>query len=798
MKKRMMITGGAGMVGSQAAEYFAKKNWKVVVLDNLIRSHLFEAKHPSVEYNWRYLAQFRNIQRVKGDIRSERDVRKAAGKGVDVVLHTAGQPGVGFSIEDPREDFSINADGTLNVLETIRKISPKATFLFCSTNKVYGENVDKIPLSEGKMRYAFRGTKGVNEIFPIDLAGHTPYGVSKYTADLYVQEYGHLYGMRTGIFRMSCLAGGVEIATPEGHLSIKKAKTKPLRLYCYNSQKLSVQETGGSFETSGDGKRLYKVRTKRGYEILATGDHRFYTPGGYRMLDDIQYGSLVAVHPYSFHRRYTHFSNLPRWTILKETDVREKLKKYRRRPESNESYLRALFQKGLLPLSYQNPHIYTIASLVGYLTGDAHLYYRIKPNGKAYTEVQVYAFPEEIDRIKQAFAQLGFSAGKTRVSSNRSQLSTGHIIQGTSYKFSVTQTDAFAFFELLGVPIGHKSKIKFGIPPWIKNGPRDVQDAYLSGLFGAELSIPSFFKRRNGISLDLQPLIFSQSKNVNLRQNANSFRRQLIQLLKKRGVEVRLLESKFLYKKGGEKSICFQFIIKPSRQNFIRFSKIGYTYNDKRDKALLSIVEFLKTNLPYPHYEHWKEEQTHLLGNNGLFWDQLMYKERVPMRRLYDVTVPKHHNFIANGFLVHNCVYGTRQFGFEDQGWVAHFVIQAVLRRPITIYGDGKQVRDVLYVSDLLKAYERFIEKGKRGSVYNIGGGPHHTLSLLELVRLLEKRLRRHLRLRFEDWRPSDQKVYISDISKVKKDLGWDVSIPFEEGLEKLLGWVQAHPKLFT
>ncbi|MFH1857632.1 MAG: NAD-dependent epimerase/dehydratase family protein [Candidatus Omnitrophota bacterium] len=343
---KILVTGGAGMVGSHAAEYFARKKWKVVVLDNLMRSKLFKSKKQSVEYNWKYLARFRNIERIKGDVRNARDVRRSIGKGVDAILHAAAQPGVGFSIENPVEDFSINLQGTLNVLEWTRRLSPKAAFIFCSTNKVYGENVDRIPLVKEKTRYRFQGKKGISETYPVDLAGHTPYGVSKIAADFYVQEYRHLYGMKTGVFRMSC-------------------------------------------------------------------------------------------------------------------------------------------------------------------------------------------------------------------------------------------------------------------------------------------------------------------------------------------------------------------------------------------------------------------------------------------------------------------IYGTRQFGFEDQGWVAHFTIQALLRRPVTLYGDGKQVRDVLYVSDLIRAYEKFIERGNASAVWNIGGGPEYTTSLLEFIHLLERKLGGSMRVRFSDWRPSDQKVYVSDIAKVKKDLRWEPTVPFEEGVEKLLTWVQENKRLF-
>lgn len=204
---KILITGGAGMIGSHCAEFYAQKKAKVIVLDNLMRSVLFKSKKQSVEYNWNYLAKYKNITRIKGDVRNEKDVFQAIGKGVDAVIHTAGQPGVPSSVRMPREDFSINAYGTLNVLECLRKKSPKAVFVYCSTNKVYGENVDKIALKQLKTRYVYKNIKGVDESTLTDLTGHTPYGVSKLVGDLYTQEYAHIYGMRTAVFRMSCIYG---------------------------------------------------------------------------------------------------------------------------------------------------------------------------------------------------------------------------------------------------------------------------------------------------------------------------------------------------------------------------------------------------------------------------------------------------------------------------------------------------------------------------------------------------------------------------------------------------------------
>jgi len=204
---RILITGGAGLVGSHVAEYYAKRDDKVIVLDNLMRSQLFGYDKKSVEYNWHWLERFPNVQLIKGDVRSEEDVNRAIGQGVNVVIHAAGQPGVPLSIRVPREDFSINALGTLNVLECIRQKCPDATFIYCSTNKIYGENVDDIPLEEQKTRYIYKEIGGVSEILSVDHTGHTPYGASKYVGDLYTQEYARIYGMKTGVFRMSCIYG---------------------------------------------------------------------------------------------------------------------------------------------------------------------------------------------------------------------------------------------------------------------------------------------------------------------------------------------------------------------------------------------------------------------------------------------------------------------------------------------------------------------------------------------------------------------------------------------------------------
>jgi CDP-paratose 2-epimerase len=131
---------------------------------------------------------------------------------------------------------------------------------------------------------------------------------------------------------------------------------------------------------------------------------------------------------------------------------------------------------------------------------------------------------------------------------------------------------------------------------------------------------------------------------------------------------------------------------------------------------------------------------------------------------------------------------------------VAHFVISALLGRPITIYGDGRQVRDTLYVDDLLDAFDAAVERANAisGDVFNIGGGPRNTLSLLELIETLSRLAGRSIELRFGDWRPGDQRVYVSDIRKAGRLLGWEPQVAPTDGVARLWAWAEQHLDLFA
>ncbi len=202
---KIVITGGAGFIGSHIAEYYAGQN-DVTAYDNLSRGALLQTDMKQKTQNVDFLKSIK-AKFIKADIRDFETLKKAT-KGADAIFHTAAQTAVTTSVKDPRTDFEVNALGTFNVMEAARQNDVK-NVIYCSTNKVFGENVNNIPIIEGKTRYNFGGkyTNGVPGEFSIDQCEHTPYGVSKLTGDLYAQDYGKLYGIKTGIFRMSCIYG---------------------------------------------------------------------------------------------------------------------------------------------------------------------------------------------------------------------------------------------------------------------------------------------------------------------------------------------------------------------------------------------------------------------------------------------------------------------------------------------------------------------------------------------------------------------------------------------------------------
>lgn len=190
--KKILITGSLGLVGSEAMKFFANKGWEVVGIDNNMRSRLFGTPSKSGAFDI--------------DIRDTDQVMELFNRyAFDAIIHAAAQPSHDYSKDHVREDFEVNTVGTLNLLEATKKFCPEAVFVHVSTDKVYGANMERVNLEERPTRY--HSTYPFSEYTNIDQSIHSPFGVSKLAADLYVQEYGYQYGMKTACFRCGCITG---------------------------------------------------------------------------------------------------------------------------------------------------------------------------------------------------------------------------------------------------------------------------------------------------------------------------------------------------------------------------------------------------------------------------------------------------------------------------------------------------------------------------------------------------------------------------------------------------------------
>ncbi len=211
--KKILITGSAGLIGSESAKFFANLGFEVHGIDNNMRQYFF-GEEASTEWSKKELIKSLKDKyyHYQIDIRDEKKIENLFRKHTfDLIIHTAAQPSHDWAAKEPITDFTVNALGTLNLLESFRKFSPSAVFIFTSTNKVYGDTPNFLPFIEKETRYelprSHKYYRGIDESMSIDNSKHSIFGASKVAADVMVQEYGKYFGLATGVFRAGCLTG---------------------------------------------------------------------------------------------------------------------------------------------------------------------------------------------------------------------------------------------------------------------------------------------------------------------------------------------------------------------------------------------------------------------------------------------------------------------------------------------------------------------------------------------------------------------------------------------------------------
>ena len=278
----VLITGSCGLIGSQTAGFFAEKGFDIAGIDNDMRKYFFGKDGSIVGNKKRLLKKYKNYKHFDADIRDDGRIDKIFrkfSKDILLIVHTAAQPSHDWAAREPKTDFSVNASATLIMLEAFRKHCPKAAFIFTSTNKVYGDLPNTLPLVELEKRYELpqghRYYKGIDESMSVDNCLHSLFGASKLAADILAQEYGRYFGLSTAIFRGGCLTGpahsGVELHGFLSYLVKCCISGKNYKIYGYKGKQ--VRDNIHSYDLVNAFYHFFKAPRKG--EVYNIGGGRF-------------------------------------------------------------------------------------------------------------------------------------------------------------------------------------------------------------------------------------------------------------------------------------------------------------------------------------------------------------------------------------------------------------------------------------------------------------------------------------------------------------------------------------------
>jgi CDP-paratose 2-epimerase len=278
----VVITGSAGLIGSEAAQFYCERDHLVVGIDNDMRRSFFG---PDASTRWKRDALVRDYPQYvhhDADIRDRQAIERifaTYGHDIDLVIHAAAQPSHDWAARDPHVDFTVNASGTLTLLEATRQFCPAAVFIYTSTNKVYGDRPNQLPLVEQATRWeidpAHRYADGIDESMSIDATTHSLFGASKAAADLLVQEYGRYFGMKTACFRGGCLTGpnhsGTQLHGFLAYLVRCVAEGVPYTVFGYGGKQVRDNIHSHDYVTAID----HFYRAPRAGEVYNIGGGRF-------------------------------------------------------------------------------------------------------------------------------------------------------------------------------------------------------------------------------------------------------------------------------------------------------------------------------------------------------------------------------------------------------------------------------------------------------------------------------------------------------------------------------------------
>jgi CDP-paratose 2-epimerase len=295
----VLVTGSAGLIGSESVSFFCERGYQVVGIDNNMRQ-VFFGEDASTDWNRQRLLEKYGDRYIhhNADIRDEKaieEIFKTYSNDIDLIIHTAAQPSHDWAAKDPYMDFTVNANGTLVLLENMRQICPEAVFIFCSTNKVYGDTPNFLPLIEQELRWEIEAShpyyQGIDESLSIDQSKHSLFGASKVAADVLVQEYGRYFNMKTAAFRGGCLTGPSHSGTKlHGFLSYLMKCTitgEPYQVFGYQGKQ--VRDNIHSYDLVNAFYHFYQA--PRVAEVYNIGGSRF---SNCSMLEAIKICEVIA------------------------------------------------------------------------------------------------------------------------------------------------------------------------------------------------------------------------------------------------------------------------------------------------------------------------------------------------------------------------------------------------------------------------------------------------------------------------------------------------------------------------